>query len=484
MRILITGANGYIGSRIIPVLLKEGHTIFCTVRDKNRFNSNYLNHTQIETFEIDFAKPNEGDALPKDIDAAYYLLHSMSEGDNFVEQEKAVAKDFLNRLEKTTCKQIIYLSGISNEDNLSPHLESRKNVEKVLCKSNIDCTILRAGIILGSGSASFEIIRDLVEKLPFMITPKWLNTVSQPIAIADVILILTKCILHPKFLHKTYDIGSNEILSYKEMLLKFAKKRGLKRWIVTLPVMTPKLSSYWLYFVTSTSYSLAKHLVESMKVPVVRSNNKVNEILGIKPLTFNQALERAFDKIAQDEVTSSWKDSFISGYFKNLKHDLPTPPKFGVFKEVQQRELKVSKKLVKNKVWSIGGTNGWYYATFLWKIRGYLDKLVGGVGLRRGRRNASKLHTGDALDFWRVLDANKKIGHLLLFAEMKLPGDGWLEFNFIEKDGKNYLSQEVTFRPKGLWGRTYWYLMMPFHFFIFRGMLKRIANGKLKSSQH
>ena len=481
MRILISGANGYIGSRITPVLLKEGHTILCTVRNKGRFDENYLKHEQIETYEIDFSEPNTGDPLPDNIDAAYYFLHSMSEGKDFEEQEKSVAKDFLNRIKKTQCQQIIYLSGISNEENLSPHLQSRKNVENILNSSHIPCTILRAGIILGSGSASFEIMRDIVEKLPFMITPKWLNTISQPIAIADVIQILTRCILHEEFIGKTYDIGGDEILSYKELLLKFSKQRGLKRWIITLPVMTPKLSSYWLYFVTSTSYSLSQHLVESMTIPVVRENNKVNEILNITPLTFNQALARAFDKIAQDEVTSSWKDSFISGYFKNMKHDLPTPPKFGCFKEVQQREIKVPLDDVKNKVWSIGGENGWYYATFLWKIRGYIDKLVGGVGLRRGRRNATKLRGGDALDFWRVLDSNKKGGHLLLFAEMKLPGDGWLEFNFIKKDGKNYLSQEVTFRPKGLLGRLYWYLMIPFHFFIFRGMLKQLSTGKMKN---
>jgi len=470
MRILLTGATGYIGKRILPVLVEAGHHVICCVRDPKRFNPPESLKPFIEVITVDFLDEASLTNIPEDIDAAYYLIHSMSNSKEYDKLEEITAVNFKNRLNETNAKQVIYLSGIVNEGNLSKHLQSRKNVEKILGEGEYSLTTLRAGIIVGSGSASFEIIRDLVEKLPIMITPKWLNTKCQPIGIRDVIEFLEESLLNEKVYDQNFDIGGPDILSYKEMLLMFAKVRGLKRWIYTVPVMTPKLSSYWLYFVTSTSYRLAVSLVQSMKVEVVCKDNRINEILGIEPESYVEALERAFSKIETNQIISSWKDSQVSGVKYINIADFIDVPNYGCFTDVRERAI-VSHEHVVNKIWSIGGTNGWYYANLLWKIRGYIDKLFGGVGLRRGRTNPTTLKVGDALDFWRVLFADKTEGKLLLFAEMKVPGEAWLEFKI--KDNK--LIQTATFRPHGLLGRMYWYSVLPFHGLVFNGMINEIT---------
>ncbi|WP_418513900.1 SDR family oxidoreductase [Corallibacter sp.] len=303
-----------------------------------------------------------------------------------------------------------------------------------------------------------------------MITPKWLKTKCQPIGISDVILFLTKSLFNKKTFNKNFDIGGPDILSYKEMLLGYAKHRNLKRSILIVPVMTPKLSSYWLYFVTSTSYKLAVSLVDSMKVEVVCRNNSINAILNIQPIGYQKALKKAFSKIEKNEIISSWKDSYISsGVHHNISSHIIVPS-YGCFKDKKKRKFH-NKESVVNKIWRIGGETGWYYANWLWKLRGLLDKTVGGVGLRRGRTNLNSISTGDAVDFWRVLYANKNEGRLLLFAEMKLPGEAWLEFKIVG----NQLEQTATFRPLGLLGRLYWYSVLPFHGFIFKGMIKNIT---------
>ena len=474
MNILITGANGYIGQRLIPILLKDEHTLICCVRNRNRFDEEQSSPL-IEAIEVDFLKPEEFPETPIDIDIAYYLIHSMNSGEDFEKMESEAAQNFLSFVEKTNCKQIIYLTGIVNETHLSQHLSSRLKVEKILSSGTIPLTALRAGIIVGSGSASFEIIRDIVEKLPIMIAPKWLNTLCQPIAIRNVIQFLRGVALKDSCFNKNYDIGGPEVLSYKNMLLQFARVRGLKRSILIVPIMTPKLSSYWLYFITSTSYPLAVNLVHSMKINVVCRPNNLAEELGIELIPYKSAVEMAFAKIEQEMVLSSWKDAFISS---NAKLDLlnyAEVPSFGCYKDLKWREIKESPEKVLENIWSIGGQKGWYYGNHLWKIRGLLDKFAGGVGLRRGRTNAHSIQTGDALDFWRVLVADKKNNRLLLFAEMKLPGEAWLEFRIMKKHHKIQLRQTATFRPKGLWGRLYWYSMLPFHYFIFNGMIKNIV---------
>jgi uncharacterized protein YbjT (DUF2867 family) len=470
MKILLTGATGYIGKRLLPILVAQGHEIICCVRDKNRFYSpkEFLNNITI--IEVDFLKLETLSAIPDDIDAAFYLIHSMSSSaDNYDEFERISAENFVQRINQTRVKQVIYLSGIVNDKSLSKHLSSRKKVEDVLNTGHFAMTTLRAGIIVGSGSASFEIIRDLVNKLPVMVTPKWLNTKCQPIAINDVLEFLSKSLLNPVTYGENFDIGGPDILTYKEMLLGFAKATNVKRWIVTVPIMTPKLSSYWLYFVTSTSYKLASALVSSMKVEVICNDNRINDLLNVKPMSYELALSRALKKVDKDDVVSSWKDSLVSGQFSGNISEFLKVPKKGCFIDRRKKEI-INRTFTIERIWSIGGETGWYYGDWLWNLRGFIDKLFGGVGSRRGRTNKHEIHSGDALDFWRVLYANKEEGKLILFAEMKLPGEAWLEFKIIN----NTLYQSATFRPQGIWGKLYWYSVLPFHGFIFQGMLNKL----------
>jgi len=474
MKILVTGATGYIGKRLIPFLLNEGHTVVCVVRDRLRADKSYSDDENINIIEVDFLKPETLKNIPKGIDVAYYLIHSMSNSSkDFKSLEERCAVNFKNAIENTNAKQVIYLSGITNEDKLSKHLQSRKNVEEILASKIYDLTIFKAGIIVGSGSSSFEIIRDIVEKLPFMIAPKWLNTKTQPLAVRDVLSFLLRAAGNETVFNKSYDVFGPEILTYKEMLLQFAEVRGLKRYILTVPVMTPKLSSYWLYFVTSTSYKLATSLVDSMGIQIVGKPSNINKVLNVNPLSYKQAVGLAFEKIEQNSIVSSWKDSMVSsGRLGNQLHKYINVPKFGCFKDYKERPVKDTVKTI-NKIWAIGGTTGWYYGTFLWRIRGYIDKLVGGIGLRRGRTSPTDLDAGDALDFWRVIFADKAQKKLLLYAEMRLPGEAWLEFKIED----NLLKQTATFRPRGLWGRLYWYSILPFHGFIFRGMINKLVEA-------
>ena len=472
MKILLTGANGYIGMRLLPLLLQQGHEVVCAVRNRNRLSVSNTLRSKIEVVEIDFLQPYRPNILPNDIDVAYYLIHSMSSSTSDFEQKEENATITFNKyLEATSCKQVIYLGGIVNEDNLSRHLWSRLNVERTLAKSHIPLTTLRAAIIVGSGSASFEIIRDLCEKLPIMITPKWVKTRCQPIAIRNVLQYLIGVIGREDCMGETFDIGGPDVLTYKEMMQGYAKVRKLRLFILDVPIMSPKLSSYWLYFVTSTSYTLALNLVDSMKVEVITADRRLEELLGIEPIRYEQAIALAFERIEQNQVISSWKDSMVSGSLDVEVSEFVKVPRYGCVTDRQTAELKDPASTL-DKIWRIGGQQGWYYGNWLWKIRGLFDKMVGGVGLRRGRTHPDKIYEGDALDFWRVILADKERKRLLLFAEMKVPGEAWLEFQIDEDD---VLHQTATFRPKGLWGRLYWYCMLPFHFFIFSGMIRELA---------
>lgn len=475
MKILLTGANGYVGKRLLPELLNQGHEITCCVRDKNRLGLDETTLSKVTVWEVDFlAEPNL-EQLPASIDAAYYLIHSMSaDSKEFNVLEANSALHFNVYMKAIGVRQVVYLSGIINDSQLSRHLQSRSDVEKILYKGPFALTVLRAGIIVGSGSSSFEIIRDLCEKLPVMVTPKWVLTKSQPIAIRDVIQYLIGVLLREDCYNQSFDIGGPNIITYKQMMQLYAKTRGIKLGLFTLPVMTPKLSSYWLYFVTSTSYKLAVNLVESMKMEVVCRDNRLQKMLGIKPISYIEAIQLAFLKIEQNLVISSWKDSLSSSSFSEDLSGYIQVPTFGCLKDV--KSIKVGdREQALNNIFSIGGEKGWYYGNWLWRTRGSIDKIFGGVGLRRGRTNPTVIHSGDSLDFWRVLLASRQEKRLLLFAEMRLPGEAWLEFRI---DETNTLHQIATFRPKGLWGRLYWYSLIPFHFFIFDGMIKNIANAK------
>lgn len=482
MRILLTGANGYIGMRLLPVLVEAGHEVTCVVRDRNRFQpaSDLLN--KIKIIEFDFLHPEN--ALQhfnkKYFDVAYYLIHSLGDTSTTLkEYELRSAGCFILAATLTQVKQIVYLSGISNEKNLSKHLLARKVVKDVFIQSGIAYTIFEAGIIVGSGSISFEIIRDISEKLPVMIVPRWLNSKCQPIAIRNVINYLHKCLLNEQTFFKTFEIGGPDVLTYKQMLLEFAVVRGYKRYIFSLPVLFPGLSAYWLYFTTSAHLTIARQLVQSMKNDVICKEHSIKEIIPQELISYQEAIKLAFLKIEQNMVVSSWTDAASSSLSRLDVNQYVEVPVNGCYKDRRWIEIDKDKvEEVANRFFGIGGHQGWYYADKLWRIRGIMDKLVGGVGLGRGRRSDVDIQPGDALDLWRVLLVDRKNYRLLLFAEMKLPGEAWLEFSIVKNENRCLLKQIATFRPKGILGRNYWYAMLPFHYFIFRNMLKRIAGKK------
>jgi uncharacterized protein YbjT (DUF2867 family) len=476
MKVLLAGANGYIGTRLISVLLEHGHNVICLVRDKRRFHEQSDYSDRVTLLTGDLLKELSIEAIPDDVDAAYYLVHSMAQADDFSALEALSAHHFVQAINKTNCKQVIYLSGITNDTNLSNHLQSRRHVEDVLKEGKAALTVLRAAIIIGSGSSSFEIIRDLTEKLPVMTVPRWVNTRCQPIAIRDVLGYLSGVLLNELSFNRTFDIGGPDILTFKQMMLTYAKVRKLKRYIVTISFLSPKISSYWLYFVTSTSYSLAQSLVDSMKNETIMKNHDIDEVVKRDCLTYEEALKLAFNKIEQNSIVSSWKDALNNGYLTSGFMDQIKVPQHGTLEyKIKQPFKRDSADVLKNFM-AIGGNRGWYYWDWIWSIRGFLDKLFGGVGSRRGRTSNTNISAGDVIDFWRVLLADTINNRLLLYAEMKLPGEAWLEFKIIKRHDQTFLSQIATFRPRGLWGRAYWYLMWPFHLFIFKGMAKRIVN--------
>ncbi|QQS42197.1 MAG: SDR family oxidoreductase [Acidobacteriota bacterium] len=478
MKILLTGANGYIGKRLLPVLVEKGHEVVCLVRDPDRLNAPHSVQDKISVVTADLSEPESLESIPEDIDVAYYLVHSMTQTSKaFRELERAAAKNFVHAIDRTSASQIVFLSGIVNDEDLSEHLRSRLEVEEILSSAHAGLTTLRAAIVIGSGSASFEIIRDLVEKLPVMIAPRWVNVRCQPIAVSDVIRYLTSVAGEDRAVGKTFDIGGPDVLTYREMLLGLADLRGYRRYIVTVPVLTPRLSSYWLYFVTSTSFSLARSLVDSLRNEVVCELEGIKEIDPTPCLGYRESLEMAFSRIEQNEVVSRWTDALVSLKIKPEFAEYIQVPEYGCLKDIQRIPIDAEDvERVTDRIWSIGGKRGWYYASFLWEIRGFIDKLFGGVGLRRGRRSATDIETGETLDFWRVILADREGRRLLLYAEMKVPGDAWLQFEVTEEEGEFFLVQTATFRPKGLLGRLYWYGVYPLHVAVFRGMARKIAD--------
>jgi uncharacterized protein YbjT (DUF2867 family) len=484
MKILLTGANGYIGQRLLPILVERGHKVLALVRSSQRLLIPRYCRDNVHVIEGDLSEYEKIKEIPNDIDIAYYLVHSMTQTDEcFGRLEDKIANNFLKLIEPTNTRQIIYLSGLISDEDLSPHLKSRKRVEDILHSGPTPVTILRAGIIIGSGSASFEIMRDLIEKLPIMVTPKWAKNKCQPIAIYDVLEYLTSVIDHPDCLGETLDIGGPDTISYQEMLKKFSKIRGLRRFIITVPVLTPRLSSYWLYFITSTNFSLARALVESLKNNALCQNHRIKKIIPKTCFHFEEALKRTLGKIEENSIISSWKDSIgISNLKPNLLEYLKIP-KFGCLSDLREIPFQCNPDQIKDTIWAIGGDNGWYYMNWMWKVRGFIDKFFGGIGLKRGRTHPNRLRNGDVLDFWRVLLSDKKRGRLLLYAEMRLPGEAWLEFEIIKNENKKggLIKQKATFRPNGLLGRLYWYSVYPLHWLIFSGMARGIIQNTKKN---
>ncbi len=476
MHILLTGANGYIGLRLLPSLLEAGHQVTAVVRSVSRFPSTqfqpFIAKGQLHFLEADFLKDRP--PVPGDIDAAYYLLHSMGTGNDFHKKEATCARNFADWIR---CEQIIYLSGLVPEGRLSPHLESREEVNRILRSGSIPVTTVRASIIVGSGSASFEIIRDLAEKLPFMITPQWTATLCQPIAIRNVITYLISLLKTAKARGEEYDIGGPDVLSYRNLLIRYARARGLRRFIIPVPFFTPGLSARWLYLVTSTSYPLAQSLVQSLVNETICGDQRILDLIPQDLLSYDEAIEKAFVRIAQNRVPSSWFDSLASGQFDPAFLKSVQVPEHGVHFDEQIVPLTTERDRAVDAVWSLGGKNGWPSMNWAWRLRGLMDRMAGGTGLRRGRRHPTQLNNGDALDFWRVVLADRSSdgssARLILAAEMKMPGEAWLQFEVT----KDQLIQRATFRPRGLLGRFYWYAVLPLHWLLFPRMSKRLAAG-------
>lgn len=469
-RIFLTGASGYIGGRLVTRLLDAGYRVRCLAREPRKLESRaWATHPRIEIVAGDVEHTERLRHLMDGCNAAYYLVHSMlASGSEYAAHDRRLAKSFASAAEHAGVERILYLGGLGETGSgLSEHLESRRDVEFALASSRVPVTVLRAAMIIGSGSASFEILRYLVERLPIMITPRWVRTESQPIAVRNVLNYLIAALETPATVGKTLDIGGSEVLSYRRIMEIMADELRLRRRIVIpVPVLTPRLSSLWIHLVTPLSSKIARPLAEGLRNRVVCRNDEAARLMPQELLSVRQAIEAALGRVAGDEVETSWSDAGV----------IPGDPDWAggtTYVHTEAQAIQAPPQRVFSTVCRIGGRNGWYADDFLWRIRGILDRLIGGPGLRRGRRSATDIQYGDALDFWRVtgIEADRRLN---LRAEMKVPGIATLEFVLEPAGSGTHLSQTARFQPRGLLGILYWYAVMPLHGFVFRDMLEGI----------
>ncbi|MEV7781164.1 SDR family oxidoreductase [Kitasatospora sp. NPDC088351] len=482
LRCLVTGATGYIGGRLVPELLAAGHSVRCLVRDPGRLRDHPW-RARVEAAAGDVTRPDTLTGAFAGIDVAYYLVHSLGTGRGFEATDRSAARAFGEAAARAGVRRIVYLGGLNPTGvparDLSPHLRSRAEVGRALRASGVPTAELRAAVIIGSGSASFEMLRYLTERLPVMVTPSWVGTRIQPIAVRDVLRYLTAAASLPPEVNRAFDIGGPEVLTYREMMRRYAAVAGLPhRLIVPVPVLTPRLSGHWVGLVTPVPNRLARPLVESLRHEVVCAEHDIAGYVPDPPggLTgFDEAVRLALRRIRDARVATRWSSASLPGAPSD---PLPTDPDWAggsLYQDVRERRVAASPAALWRVVEGIGGENGWYSFPLAWALRGRLDRLAGGVGLRRGRRDPARLRVGDSLDFWRVEEIEP--GRLLrLRAEMRLPGLAWLELTVTPdgRGGSDY-RQRALFHPHGLAGHAYWWSVAPFHAVVFGGMARRIT---------
>lgn len=474
-QILVTGATGYIGARLIPRLLDAGYCVRVLVRDPNRLSGRpWLE--QVEVCTGDVLQPGTLPPAMAGISAAFYLIHSMAGYADFHDRDIVAARNVGAAARQAGVGHLIYLSGLGEESDksLSAHLASRHATGQALRESGVPVTELRAAVIVGSGSLSFEMIRNLTERLPVMIVPKWASTRIQPIGIREVLSYLVSTLRTPASQGRIVEIGGADVLTYAEMMTQYAQERGLRRWLIPVPVLTPRLSSYWVHWVTPVPSSVAKPLIEGLRNEVIVHDPSARELFpDIIPTDYRTSVRRALERIRQGDLESIWSDALSSSQGDSR-------PSFfrleqGMFIERRETMVDAPASEVFRVFTSLGGQRGWLAFDWAWQARGVLDRLVGGVGMRRGRRDAVSLRVGDAMDFWRVEEV-KENRLLRLRAEMKVPGRAWLQFEVIpEGASRSKLLQTAYFASKGLAGLLYWYMLYPLHGLIFSRMPRRIA---------
>ena len=474
---LITGASGYVGGRLVRSLVDENFDIRILVRDRKKV----IGQPWAQAVEICVGRAENRadlDAALAGVHTAYYLLHSINLGKNFQDIEAEMARNFAQAAEAAGVAQIVYLGGIANDANISKHLASRVRTGKELASTSVPVMELRAGIIIGSGSASFEMLRHLTHRLPIMTTPKWVTNKTHPIAIRDVLYYLKAAANLKKPVGRVFDIGGPEVLTYADMMQKFAKLSGLKkRWIIKVPVLTPGLSSLWIGLVTPVPTALARPLVGSLISEVVADPKKsINDLIAPPPEGLSDvatSITLALSKITDHGVETRWSDATpTTAPWQKAQGD-PEWAGETVLRDRREALTDISIEKIWRQIEGIGGDHGWFGAGFLWWVRGLVDRLVGGVGLRRGRRDPDFLRVGESVDFWRVEELDRG-HHLKLYAEMILPGKAWLEFTVTTANGKTRIVQEAVFKPRGLGGQLYWYATSLFHLFVFPTMLRNI----------
>ena len=489
VRCLVTGATGYIGGRLVPELLAAGHRVRCLARSPERLRD----HPWAPDAEVVRGDVTDAASVARaleGVDVAYYLVHALGTGKDFEDTDRRAARTFAEQARAAGVRRIVYLGGLTPagvpEHELSPHLRSRAEVGRILLDSGVPATVLRAAVIIGSGSASFEMLRYLTERLPVMVTPSWVHTRIQPVAVRDVLRALVGSALMPPDVDRAFDIGGPDVLTYREMMVRYAQVAGLpRRLILPVPVLTPGLSSHWVGLVTPVPSSIARPLTESLRHEVVCREHDIARYVPDPPghpIGFEEAVRQALRRVRDAKVSTRWSSASVPGAPSD---PLPTDPDWAggsLYRDHRELVVHASPEALWRVIEGIGGENGWYSFPLAWAVRGWLDRLVGGVGLRRGRRDAARLRVGDSLDFWRVEEIEP--GRLLrLRAEMRLPGLAWLEMRvFTGPDGRTRYRQRALFHPHGLAGHAYWWGVSPFHAIVFGGMARNIARAAAGSS--